>query len=95
VSPVKYELGFYISEDGILHSHRRGNLNSYTLPYPFIRVQMKILLMFLEAVLLGNTVLGTFRKVLLVSNSIPFASSRLGYQDKKCKQRYLHLDICL
>jgi hypothetical protein len=23
VSPVKYELGFYISEDGILHSHRR------------------------------------------------------------------------
>jgi hypothetical protein len=26
VSPVKYELGFYISEDGILHSHRRENL---------------------------------------------------------------------
>jgi hypothetical protein len=23
VSPVKYELGFYISEDGILHSDRR------------------------------------------------------------------------
>jgi hypothetical protein len=23
VSPVKYELGFYIPEDGILHSHRR------------------------------------------------------------------------
>jgi hypothetical protein len=29
VSPVKYELGFYIPEDGILHSHSRGNLNSY------------------------------------------------------------------
>jgi hypothetical protein len=29
VSPVKYELGFYIPEDGILHSHRRGNLKSY------------------------------------------------------------------
>jgi hypothetical protein len=29
VSPVRYELGFYIPEDGILHSHRRENLNSY------------------------------------------------------------------
>jgi hypothetical protein len=29
VSPVKYELGFYIPEDGILLSHRRGNLKSY------------------------------------------------------------------
>jgi hypothetical protein len=24
--PVKYELGFYILEDDILHSHRRENL---------------------------------------------------------------------
>jgi hypothetical protein len=31
VSPVKYELGFYIPEDGILHTHRRENLKSYTL----------------------------------------------------------------
>jgi hypothetical protein len=30
VSPVKYELGFYIPEDDILHSHRRENLKSYT-----------------------------------------------------------------
>jgi hypothetical protein len=29
VSPVKYELGFYIPEDGILHSHRREKLKSY------------------------------------------------------------------
>jgi hypothetical protein len=29
VSPVRYELGFYISEEGILHSDRRENLNSY------------------------------------------------------------------
>jgi hypothetical protein len=29
VSPVKYELGFYIPEEGILHSHRRENLKSY------------------------------------------------------------------
>jgi hypothetical protein len=29
MSPVKYELGFYIPEDGILHSHRRENVKSY------------------------------------------------------------------
>jgi hypothetical protein len=30
VSPVKYELCFYIPEDDILHSHRRENLKSYS-----------------------------------------------------------------
>jgi hypothetical protein len=34
VSPVKYELGFYIPEDDILHSDRRENLKSYTGPLP-------------------------------------------------------------
>jgi hypothetical protein len=29
VFPVRYELGFYIPEDDILHSHRRENLKSY------------------------------------------------------------------
>jgi hypothetical protein len=29
VSPVRYKLGFYIPEDGILHRHRRENLESY------------------------------------------------------------------
>jgi hypothetical protein len=29
VSPVKYELGFYIPEDDILHSHRRDDLKYY------------------------------------------------------------------
>jgi hypothetical protein len=29
VSPVRYELGFYIPEYGILHSHRREHLKSY------------------------------------------------------------------
>jgi hypothetical protein len=29
VSPVKYELGFHIPEDDILHSLRRENLKSY------------------------------------------------------------------
>jgi hypothetical protein len=28
MSPVKYELGFYIPEDGILHTHRREYLKS-------------------------------------------------------------------
>jgi hypothetical protein len=28
VSPVKYELGFYIPEDDILHSHRSASLKS-------------------------------------------------------------------
>jgi hypothetical protein len=36
VSPVKYELGFYITEDGILHSHRRKNLKSYMIYFLFI-----------------------------------------------------------
>jgi hypothetical protein len=31
VSPVKYELGFYIPEGDILHSDRRGNLKSHTV----------------------------------------------------------------
>jgi hypothetical protein len=26
---MKYELGFYIPEDAILHGHRRENLRSY------------------------------------------------------------------
>jgi hypothetical protein len=29
VSPVRYELGLYILEDGILHTYYRENLNSY------------------------------------------------------------------
>jgi hypothetical protein len=29
VSPVRYELGFYMPEDGILHRHRLENLKFY------------------------------------------------------------------
>jgi hypothetical protein len=29
VSPLWYELGLYMPEDGILHYHCRGNLTSY------------------------------------------------------------------
>jgi hypothetical protein len=32
MSPVKYELGFYIPEEDILHSHRRENLKYYIPP---------------------------------------------------------------
>jgi hypothetical protein len=35
VSPVKYELEFYIPEDGILHSHCRENLKSYIIYLDF------------------------------------------------------------
>jgi hypothetical protein len=31
VSPVKYELGFYIPEDGVIHSHRREKVKFYKL----------------------------------------------------------------
>jgi hypothetical protein len=37
VLPVKYELGFYIPEDDILHSHRRENLKSYSVKTTFVR----------------------------------------------------------
>jgi hypothetical protein len=30
MSPVRYELGFYIPEDATLHSHSRKNLTSNT-----------------------------------------------------------------
>jgi hypothetical protein len=29
MSPVRYELGFYIPEDGVLHNHRLENLKCY------------------------------------------------------------------
>jgi hypothetical protein len=38
VSPVKYELGFYIQEDDILHSHRRENLKSYIVCFILFRI---------------------------------------------------------
>jgi hypothetical protein len=39
MSPVSYELGFYIPEDDILHSHFRENLKSYMerLLFAFLR----------------------------------------------------------
>jgi hypothetical protein len=37
VSPVRYELSFYITEGGILHSHRREILKSYICVHSLIR----------------------------------------------------------
>jgi hypothetical protein len=38
VSPVKYEQGFYIPEENIVHRHRRGNFTSDQYPiYDVIR----------------------------------------------------------
>jgi hypothetical protein len=42
VSPVKYELGFYIPEDTILHSHRRENLKSYII-FCYVKVMYSVL----------------------------------------------------
>jgi hypothetical protein len=35
---VRYELGFYIPEDGILHARRRENLKSYTGTFGFLGI---------------------------------------------------------
>jgi hypothetical protein len=35
VSPVKYEMAFYIPDDDILHSHRRVNLKLYRVRFGF------------------------------------------------------------
>jgi hypothetical protein len=45
VLPVRYEVGFYIPEDGILRSHRRENLKSYTvLKFAMVTLQKRLLL---------------------------------------------------
>jgi hypothetical protein len=41
VSPLRYELCFYIPEDDILHSHRRENLKPYTYTAMLLPVVLK------------------------------------------------------
>jgi hypothetical protein len=48
VSPVKYELGFYIPEDDILHSHCREHLKSY-LAHSICAVRAKLTVILLLA----------------------------------------------
>jgi hypothetical protein len=60
VSPVRYELGSYIPEDGILHSHRRGNLKSYII-IAFLKTLTHIMRHCIVDVNISNILeLGTF-----------------------------------
>jgi hypothetical protein len=43
VSHVRYELGVYIPEDGILHSHRRKNIKSYIISFVLLFCSKAIL----------------------------------------------------
>jgi hypothetical protein len=40
MSPVRYELGFYIPENDILHSHSREQLRSYNYSFFALFLQM-------------------------------------------------------
>jgi hypothetical protein len=42
VPPVRYELGFYIPEDGIHHSHPRGNIRFF-MGTSFLRSDIRFL----------------------------------------------------
>jgi hypothetical protein len=41
---VRYELGFYIPEDGILHSHRHENLKSYMACFVVVEVVTAVIM---------------------------------------------------
>jgi hypothetical protein len=45
VSPVKYELGFYMPEDDILHSHRREILRCYDQTCCLVRSLFSVILL--------------------------------------------------
>jgi hypothetical protein len=68
VSAVKYELGFYIPEDGILHSHRHQNLRSYLLKPPYFRESCRTALCTLSGSSSVITLL-TFRNLWIKSSS--------------------------
>jgi hypothetical protein len=54
MSPVKYELGFYIPEDDILHSHRLENFRFYKIvSYKGGVVVMVVVVVVVVVVLLG------------------------------------------
>jgi hypothetical protein len=42
MSPVRYELGFYIPEDDILHSYRRENLKPFMILYGSFPLCVKV-----------------------------------------------------
>jgi hypothetical protein len=57
--PVRYELGFYVLEDGILHSHRHESLNTtFQLKFPIRRGDSPGVALDLRAALQWNRVGG-------------------------------------
>jgi hypothetical protein len=81
VSPVKYEMGFYIPEDGILHSHCRENLKSYK---PFRVKRWKSTRAFQPhhdpEVYSASEYQKIFRKMILVSKTRPASNLTANYQ---------------
>jgi hypothetical protein len=57
MSPVRYKLGFYIPEDGILHSHRRENLKPYSMPQRFPSTSLSAVTFMLQACNAGYEIL--------------------------------------
>jgi hypothetical protein len=70
VSPVRYELGFYIPEDGIPHSHRHEKLKSYIM----IEVGQFFVFPHLPefSSCVGSVLLSTQQFTYLVSHQPPF-----------------------
>jgi hypothetical protein len=72
---VRYELGFYIPEDDILHSQRRENLKSYFLPSSFNTLSLNVVLvLFLFSIYL--TIVFFFLVCKRLSQMLKYATSR-------------------
>jgi hypothetical protein len=69
VSPVKYELGFYIPQDDILHCHRREIIESQH----FIYINLAHSLIFMHS---KQNVFHVFSAHFLVSDSVAFVRLR-------------------
>jgi hypothetical protein len=52
VSAVRYELGVFIQENGILHSHLRGNLKPYVDNFKFVNNLRTITIIFINPVIM-------------------------------------------
>jgi hypothetical protein len=72
VFPVKYELGFYIPEDDILHSHRHGIQSSYM---GVVRLKIRVILTSHQSHVSGQFLLWT---VLLPRNKRGYTPDRMS-----------------
>jgi hypothetical protein len=87
VSPVRYELGFYIPDDGTLHSHCHENIKSYisrvylkcqvSLPYPVLLSSVYSLF--------HSSSLSAFSELLYVGTML-FMPSRSLFADEEERQ---------